>query len=235
MKVAAFIPARGGSKRVPLKNLAEVGGRTLLQRAIDCASLGRVCGDVTVSTDDPYIAAHAVNTHWHVRPPALASDHAQIEAAIAHWWVRLTYKPDVVVLLQPTSPFRTAEHVRRALVLLEMTGADCVVGVTVGHAGHFAGRLKPREMEPSASGHADWYEWQPFRSPTEPRPRTQDLQPRGHENGALYAFTRAHWERTGNRMGGRMVALPMTWIEGLDVDTQEDLEAARAIDEGMGI
>ena len=159
----------------------------------------------------------------HTRPPQLATDHAQIEDAIAHWWTRLDDKPDAVVLLQPTSPFRTAEHVREALRLLEVTGADSVVGVTVGHEHHFAGRMKPRDGEPA------WYDFQPFRDVTARRPRTQDLAPRGAENGALYAFTRAHWERTGDRMGGHMVALPMTRWEGLDVDDEQDLTVANAL------
>jgi CMP-N,N'-diacetyllegionaminic acid synthase len=241
MRVAAFIPARGGSKRVPRKNLAMVGDRTLLQRAIDCAHQGAPNAPVYVSTDDREIGdaagAWGRGVRVHHRPAQIASDHAQIETAMAHWWVRLETKPDVVVLLQPTSPFRTAAHVRAAIDLLIGANLDSVVGVTVSHAPHFAGRLKPREGEPSGGGPQLWYEWQPF-SPVvsaASRPRTQDLPPRGWENGSLYAFTAEHWERTGNRLGGRMGALPMTWIEGMDVDTVEDLEAARAIAERMGL
>jgi CMP-N-acetylneuraminic acid synthetase len=308
VRVAAFIPARGGSKRVPGKNLAMVGGASLLHRALDAAL--RTFGPeetmtahrVTVSTDCPDIEAHARTTTlrpWaqridiHHRPAPLASDHAQIESAMQHWWTRLDTKPDVVVLLQPTSPFRTSAHVRAAIDLLTTASLDSVVGVTQSHAPHFAGRLKPREVvrlprvgdewiladeeameresfrivEISGSGRVladdsyhrnrsslhtldvsevmqryklsgstptSWYEWQPFGTGGE-RPRTQDLPPRGWENGSLYAFTREHWECTGNRLGGRMGALPMDWIEGFDIDTQEDLDAARAIAEGMGI
>jgi N-acylneuraminate cytidylyltransferase len=244
VKTVAFIPARAGSKRIPHKNLAMVGDRTLLQRAIDAAEQGGCERNIYVSTDDEDIALAAMSwgraVRIHDRPAELATDHAQIESALAHWWRRCDDKPDVVVLLQATSPFRTAEHVRQAIALLVSTGADSVVGVTAGHEGHFAGRLKPREEYPSCGGDqccspVEWFEWQPFRNPIETRPRTQDLRPMGHENGSLYAFTRQHWEATGNRLGGRMVALPMTWIEGLDVDTPEDLAAARAIAEGMGL
>ena len=268
MRAVAFIPARGGSKRVPGKNLREVGGMPLLARAIN-AGLGimpvddvvsvEACASVVVSTDDDGIwnVAHDMAVDRHERPPQLASDHAQIEDALSHWWTRLDDKPDAIVLLQPTSPFRTAAHVREALRLLEVTGADSVVGVTVGHEPHFAGRLKPRELDVPATmaeectagcrcirasdgrwvrgaGGSDptvrqWFDFQPFRDVTADRPRTQDLRPMGTENGALYAFTREHWERTGNRMGGHMVALPMTRLEGLDVDTEEDLAIANAL------
>lgn len=228
--VAAFIPARGGSKRVPGKNLKRIAGASLLERALLSAA---PCSSRTVSTNDETIAewAEYVGLDVHHRPDPLASDHAQIEAAVAHWWTRLDAKPDAVVILQPTSPFRTADHVREAVDLLWRTGADSVVSVTAGHEGHFAGRLKPRESE----GAPDWYEWQPFRNVEETRPRTQDLRPMGTENGAIYACTLEHWERTGNRLGGRMVAFPMSRWAGMDVDTPEDLEMARAIAERMGM
>jgi CMP-N-acetylneuraminic acid synthetase len=254
VRVAAFVPARGGSKRVPEKNLAYVRHETLLGRAIR-AGLGAGCS-VVVSTDDRDIAAAARS--WpspergvdlcrrgeivvHDRPAQLASDHAQIEDALSHWWRRLETKPDVIVLLQPTSPFRTSEHVKAAVRLLRHAELDSVVGVVQSHAPHFSGRMKPMEYLHSdawfiglAAPSGEYYEWQPF-APQGERPRTQDLPPRGWECGALYAFTRAHWEKTGSRMGGDMGALPMTWIEGLDIDTPEDLEAARAIAEGMGL
>ena len=227
MRTLAFIPARGGSKRIPRKNLATVGGVSLLVRAI------AVAGEFVpvVSTEDATIAATALASRQegrvviHDRPPQLASDHAQIEDALAHYLTRLDDKPEAIVILQPTSPFRTAAHVREALDLLARTGADSVVGVTVGHEPHFAGRLKPVEYWRFASA----FHLQPFRDPLAERPRTQDLRPMGTENGAIYAFTYEHWKRTRNRMGGHMVALPMTRVEGWDIDTPEDLAVANAM------
>lgn len=243
-RCVAFIPARGGSKRVPGKNLREVGGVSLVGRACDAAVQAGI-HHVVVSSDDDAIlndSSGAEGGRWqpmryerHHRPPQLATDHAQIETAIAHWWHRLDDKPDVIVLLQPTSPFRTAAHVREALRLLEATGADSVVGVTVGHEHHFAGRLKPREFCRSGAilydteERARWFDFAPFRDVSGDRPRTQDLRPMGAENGSLYAFTRAHWERTGNRMGGHMVALPMDRWSGLDIDDETDLAVANAL------
>jgi len=243
VKVTAFIPARGGSKRVPWKNLCEVGGLSLLARTISAADQSGC--RVVVSSDDAGIRCHAREEgadELHDRPPQLASDHAQIESALSHWWVRLDEKPDVIVLLQPTSPFRTSHHIREAVGLLKRGVCDSVVGVTAGHGPHFAGRLKPREPEDMACPCFDcatddrWFDFQPFRDlDAMARPRTQDMRPMGTENGSLYAFTREHWEKTGNRMGGRMAAVRMSWIEGLDIDDERDLAAARAIAEGMGL
>jgi CMP-N-acetylneuraminic acid synthetase len=67
------------------------------------------------------------------------------------------------------------------------------------------------------------------REHTSARPRTQDLADLVVENGAVYAFTRAHWERTGSRMGGDCRALVMHWAEAVDIDEPEDLEAARRL------
>ena len=234
MTVLAFIPARGGSKRLPGKNLAMVGGCPLVGRAVVSASY---CDRVVVSTDSeevwqaarPSLTAFAtIGVHErHERPAPLASDSAQIEDALAHWWTRAAEKPDVVVLLQPTSPLRTAQHVREAVQLLRDTDADSVVSVTLGHEHHFAGRLKPRDDLGGAM------EWSPFRDVLAERPRTQDLRPVGAENGAIYVFTRRHWERTSNRLGGRMVAYPMDRWHSIDVDTEEDLRVARLLAEDL--
>lgn len=249
MRVAAFIPARGGSARIPRKNLQRVGGTTLLERAIWAAFLGGC--DPVVSTDDAEIAETArrccvvdlnpatrvpgsVGTvsrtvEVHDRPAELADAHAQIEAAIHHWWSGLSPDavPDAVVLLQPTSPFRTAEHVRRALRALE-AGYDVAVGVRdVSQVYAFRGRV----WSPRDGGPVDGPTYEPMRYRLS-RPRSQDI--RGSmfaENGALYAWTRAHWERVGDRMWGRAVApIEMTEVESMDVDTEEDLLIARAVE-----
>jgi CMP-N,N'-diacetyllegionaminic acid synthase len=216
-----------------------------------------------VSTDDGALAAHALDRarrHMldtypfdgqhsmgdvdaalvgeyalHQRPPALASDHAQIEAAMAHAWTRLERKPDVLAMLQPTSVFRKARHILEALRLLEVTGADSVIGVTASHDSHFAGRLKPREVGNGLCAGEPWFEWQPHAPMGHDRPRTQDLPPRGTDNGSLYVTRRKAWETSELRTSGVTVALPMSRIEGWDIDTIEDLEAARAMAEGMGL
>lgn len=219
MTTVGIILARGGSKRVPRKNMRTVGGQTLVERAIRSgAGLDRVY----VSTDDDEIAQEA---EWHGatvhrRHAIWARDTTTSEDAIADWWhaLDLDAQPDVVVLLQPTSPLRERVHVDEAVQLLERTRADSVVSVVVDPLHHFAGRLRPRE---------DGAEWMPFR-PWEHRPRTQDLRHMGTENGAIFAWTRKHWKYVGRRDGGDCRAYVMRAIDSVDIDHEEDFALAEA-------
>ena len=222
MRTAAIIPARGGSKRVPRKNLARVGGRTLVERAIESAAR---CDAVWVSTDDVEIERVALDAGARVRrrPAIHARDESSTEDAITDWLGHLACldeMPDVVVLLQPTSPLRTVEHVTEAVQLLARTGADSLASVTVDHAHHFAGRLIP-----SVDGVP---RWRPDR-PWSHRPRTQTVPPIAHENGAIWAFTAAHFRETGRRDGGRCLAYEMPRSVSIDIDGPDDLLVAEAM------
>lgn len=223
----AFIPARGGSTRVVGKNLALVGGVSLVERAVRCAREAG-CDRVVVSTDDDRIASVASEAaaEIHDRPVTLAGPHAQIEDAIAHWLRRDSFRPsDVIVLLQPTSPFRRAETVRRCIELVRDHGCDSALAVTVDrHRAFFWGRLRALYDEQTGTDLAERVIWD---RPLASRPRTQDLHPVAIETGSVYAFTAAHFRATGCRMGGREAIVRVPWIDALDIDTPEDLELAR--------
>jgi CMP-N,N'-diacetyllegionaminic acid synthase len=128
--VLALIPARGGSKGIPRKNLVPLGGRPLLAWTVDAALGSRVVTRTVVSTEDEEIAAAARGLGAEVlaRPPELAADDTPMQPVIAHALEELP-APKVLVLLQPTSPLRRAEHVDEAVELLLVTGADSVVSV----------------------------------------------------------------------------------------------------------
>jgi CMP-N,N'-diacetyllegionaminic acid synthase len=128
--VVALIPARGGSKGIPRKNLAPVAGRPLLAWTVDAALASRVVTRTVVSTEDEEIAsaARSLGAEVLARPPELAADDTPMQPVIAHALEGLG-APDVLVLLQPTSPLRRAEHVDEAVELLLATGADSVVSV----------------------------------------------------------------------------------------------------------
>ena len=130
VQVVALIPARGGSKGIPRKNLAPVGGRPLLVWTIDAALDSRTVTRTVVSTEDDEIAsvARSLGAEVLARPAELAGDDTPMQPVIAHALEELT-APDVLVLLQPTSPLRRAEHVDEAVDLLLATGADSVVSV----------------------------------------------------------------------------------------------------------
>ena len=112
MDVLGLIPARGGSKGIPRKNLAPVGGKPLLTWTVEAAQEASELTRVVVSTDDDEIAAEA-GVEVLRRPAELAADDTPMLDVVRHTVAELS--PDVVVLLQPTSPLRRAEHVERAL------------------------------------------------------------------------------------------------------------------------
>jgi CMP-N,N'-diacetyllegionaminic acid synthase len=125
----ALIPARGGSKGVPGKNLAPVAGKPLVAWTLEAALASRSIAETVVSTDSDEIAAVARSLGAAVleRPAELARDDTPMQAVIDHARTRLPH--DLFVLLQPTSPLRRPEHVDGAVDLLVETGADIVVSV----------------------------------------------------------------------------------------------------------
>ena len=129
VQVVALIPARGGSKGIPRKNLAPVGGRPLLVWTIDAALESRAVTRSVVSTEDDEIAeaARSLGAEVLARPAELAGDDTPMQPVIVHALEDLA--SDVLVLLQPTSPLRRAEHVDETVDLLLATGADSVVSV----------------------------------------------------------------------------------------------------------
>jgi CMP-N-acetylneuraminic acid synthetase len=124
--ILGLIPARGGSKGIPRKNLAVVGGRPLLSWTVAAASGATELTRVVVSTDDDEIAA-AAGTDVLRRPSQLAGDDTPMLDVVRH--AVDTLGPEVVVVLQPTSPLRRSEHVDAAVRLLLESGADSVVSV----------------------------------------------------------------------------------------------------------
>ena len=130
MDVVALIPARGGSKGIPNKNLAEVAGKPLLAYAIEAADGSQHVDRAVVSTDSQAIAHVAAELGAEIleRPAALAADETPMREVVDHA-LRALGGCEVLVLLQPTSPLRRAEHVDEAVRLLRDSGADSVVSV----------------------------------------------------------------------------------------------------------
>ena len=134
MKILVIIPARGGSKGIPRKNIKELNGKPLIYYTIDCART--VCNDedICVSTDDAEIISVVEKYGLKVpftRPAELASDTAGTYEVLLHaldFYEKQGKHYDVVLLLQNTSPFRTAEHVKEALALYN-ENVDMVVSV----------------------------------------------------------------------------------------------------------
>ncbi len=136
MDILGLIPARGGSKSIPRKNIIDLAGKPLITHTITAALGSRRLTRVVVSTDDTEIAEVARSAGAPVpflRPGEYAKDATGALPVIDHaltWFAaNEKYVPDIVVYLQPTSPFRRAEHIDAAVELLLTTGADTVVSV----------------------------------------------------------------------------------------------------------
>ena len=138
MIILAIIPARGGSKGVPRKNIRPLGGKPLIAHTIEVALKTKEIGRVIVSTDDEEIRMVALGYGAEVpflRPKELAQDDTPDRHYLVHAldWLRVNehYIPDVVLLLRPTSPFRRVEHIERVLVMMKTMKADSIRTVTL--------------------------------------------------------------------------------------------------------
>jgi len=128
--VVGLIPARGGSKGIPRKNLAPLGGKPLIAWTIEAALGSEHVARAVVSTDDPELAdvARSLGVDVLDRPPELAGDETPMRDVVAHAGRELVPET-ALVLLQPTSPLRTSRHVDDVVELLLASGADAVVSV----------------------------------------------------------------------------------------------------------
>src|SRR5260221_1708442 len=133
--VIGLIPARGGSNSIPRKNLISLAGRPLLAFSAEAALGARWLDRVLLSTDDPEIAAAGramgLETPF-VRPAELSGDAVGMLPVMQHaldWLTENGLEPAAIILLQPTSPLRTARHIDEAVELLVATDTETVVSV----------------------------------------------------------------------------------------------------------
>lgn len=132
LNVLGIIPARAGSRAIPLKNLAVLAGKTLLRRAIESAQAATHISRLIVSTEDGRIALEAdlCGCAVEYRPPELATDEATTLAVLQWHLAQADDKPDAVLCLQPTCPLRRPEDIDGAIGLMERTDCDSVISVT---------------------------------------------------------------------------------------------------------
>lgn len=221
----ALIPARGGSKRIPRKNLAEVSGKPLLAWAILAAQTAQHVGHIVVSTDDAEIAQVAQHygapVPW-MRPEPLARDTTPTLDVLLHAFAwsqeSLMPRPDYAVLLEPTAPLRTATHIDAALEALHHSDADCVMSVSeVPHL------FNPEELLAIEDGVVRPY--LPGRTMDARRLRGQQ-QPAYLQNGLVYAVRIGAVLKNRSLYGAKVVPLVTPWSTVLDIDEPEDLVLA---------
>ncbi|GAB2723611.1 cytidylyltransferase domain-containing protein [Streptomyces bullii] len=243
-RVLAVIPARGGSKGVPAKNLASVGGVPLVARAVRECRAARLVTDVVVSTDDQAIAAAARQAGAEVvlRPAAIAGDTATSEAAVLHALdahEALHGAPvDVVLLVQCTSPFLVREDVDGVAAAVAENGADTAVTVAPFHG--FVWRnaddearavdgAQEADATPAASPGARPEGGYGVNHDKSYRPRRQDRPQDFLETGAAYAMDAPGFRKHQHRFFGRTELVRTDPARVLEVDDPHDLARARAL------
>ncbi|WP_030812140.1 acylneuraminate cytidylyltransferase [Streptomyces sp. NRRL S-337] len=227
--VVAVIPARGGSKGVPAKNLAAVGGVPLVARAVRECRAARLVTDVVVSTDDAGIAAAARSAGAVVvrRPGDIAGDTATSEAAVLHamdaYEAEQGTTVDAVLLVQCTSPFLVREDVDGVAAAVVEGGADSALTVAPFHG------FVWRDAEPAVGGATAADGGHGVNHDKSFRPRRQDRPQDLLETGAAYAMDAAGFRTSGHRFFGRTELVRTDPARVLEVDDPHDLARARAL------
>lgn len=223
--ILGIVPARGGSKGVPGKNLKKVGGRSLIAHAA-CVGLQSLCDRVVLSTDSPEYAREGLRSGLEVpglRPQRFAQDSTPMMDVIRHM-VNLVEgeraKVDTVVLLQPTSPFRSARDVDACLTLLKQKQADSVVSVV----------RVPDHFNPCT---VLWKGKKGLYFPLNKNyrySRRQDMPPAWIRNGAIYVFRRELLDRKKPTFfGEHMLPYEMEERFHVNIDAPGDLLRARKL------
>jgi CMP-N,N'-diacetyllegionaminic acid synthase len=216
MTTIAIVPARGGSKGIPRKNLLLLGGMPLISRIVATALRVPELSRVIVSTEDPEIARVAKDAGAEVpfvRPASLAEDATPtlpvLQHAVQYLEGREGFRPDLVVLLYPTSPLLSPERIREGIRMVREQGLDSLVSV-VEDTGHYwiGERGKYRRLYP-----------------VEVKNR-QLTGPLLRENGALYICTRDLLMEKGMIVGGNVGFLRMGKYESIDIDDPLDRNIA---------
>ena len=215
-RIVAIIPARGGSKGVPGKNLKLVGGVPLVARAVTSARASVLVDSVVVSTDDPAIAsaARAAGAEIVDRPDELSGDTASSEAALLHALDSFEIEPDILVFIQATSPFIDPLDLDSAIARVLDGGADVVFAARETHA------FLWRQSESGAVG---------VNHDSSFRERRQDREPQFQETGAFYVMRVDGFRAAGFRFFGRVDVAVVRDLAALDIDSPEDLDLAVAL------
>lgn len=225
-QVLFFIPARGGSKGLPNKNLQILGGQTLIERCIqtceETRSMMPAEGIVVVSTNDEKVAQHAerqgARVHW--RPQEISGDESTTEQALEHYLRNERdvdfgeYKFDLISMLQCTSPFTRSSELLAGFDLVRKSFNSAFVGIQ----NHFWLYRPDEQGGLVPDGHDLKF-----------RPSRQLVSPRYHETGAAYFFTEIGFLESRFRLNGRIGCVVSDVYGSVDIDEEHDLLQARAL------
>lgn len=219
MKTIAIITARGGSKRIPRKNIREFCGRPILAYSVEAAVASGVFEHVMVSTDDEEIADIAKRYGAEVpffRSEKTANDHAstsEVLLEVLEEYEKRGERFDIGCCIYPTAPFVTGEKLKNAVEKLAECDADSLIPVVP-----FS--YPPQRALVMEEGRLV------FRYPEYLDSRSQDLQPHYHDAGQFYVFRTAAFRRTGRVMTGNILPYVVSELEVQDIDNLTDWQIA---------
>lgn len=223
----ALVPARGGSKSIPLKNAKPLAGRPLLEYVLEAIRESGVADRTVVSTDDERIARVAKDAGAEVpflRPDELARDETPtldvVRHVLADLEAREGYRPDDVLLVQPTEPFVRPQQIRDAYSLLLERGADSAITMVRVPRTHHPFHVRVLHDD----GRIEFADEDAHYA----HPTRQDDPPRW-AFGNLYWFRREAFLRTGRIEAGHRVGLEIDQLSAFDLNTPEDWRLAEAL------
>ena len=218
LKVLAVVPARGGSKSVPRKNITLLAGRPLICYTIEEAKRSASIDRLVVSTDAEDIAAIARECGAEVimRPPEFATDTARTELALIHVCETLErtedYRADIIVTLEPTSPLRSHALIDECIQMFALTDADSVLSVL--ETRECIGRIVAGRFE--------------YLIQEQPR-RRQDREPLYKETSTVYATRADVLLKRRSVLGDRLYAVIANREEAIDINTPLDFVIVEAV------
>jgi len=217
----AVIPARGGSKRLPRKNILDLAGKPLIAWSIEAAKESKYIDEVVVSSDDDEILniAHTLGVRTLKRPAVLASDTATTFDTVEHLIKNFEKEYTHVVLLQPTSPLRESKDIDKAIELLDKKDADAIISVCeMEHSPLWSNRL------PEDKSLANFLNKELLNK------RSQDLETYYRLNGAIYiADVTKLLEKKSFFLEEKIYAYVMDQKKSIDIDTKLDFEIANCL------
>jgi N-acylneuraminate cytidylyltransferase len=221
LEILAIIPARGGSKSIPQKNLVPVYGQPLLWYSIKSAMMTSTIDRIVVSTDDHQIATKARHYGAEIvnRSKDISGDNASSESALLHVLDHLKdqehYQPDLVVFLQATSPMRNPDDIQNAIDTLIAQNADSLFSACKVEGFIWCSstnKLVPINYDPSS------------------RPTRQKLEEEIlEENGSIYIFKPWVLRKFNSRMGGKITVYRMGRLQSFQIDTYDDVKVIEQI------
>jgi CMP-N,N'-diacetyllegionaminic acid synthase len=225
MKPLVIIPARGGSKGVPNKNIKSLNGKPLIQYALEAASQVFDKGLIYISTDDKKIKAVVEQLGFpvpHLRPDELASDTSSTYDVIMHTLSLIEnegYFPDTIILLQPTSPFRNFKHISEAVNLYLESTVDMLVSVKEAKSNPYFVLFEEDDqgyLKKSKNGNYV---------------RRQDCPPVWEYNGAIYIINVKAIKAYKSLNFNKVRKYVMDELSSVDIDTMLDWQIAEFLSE----